>query len=252
MGYVSPASAWEKESDLRDFVRTELEKKGWKLQKEVSIDDFRIDLVGEYISPRDTTHSGTVIFGNVRRRVAIEVKVDRGTIGQAITKCWRIGSLPDFDEVYVAFPAIFFGEGIRDQLNPAPVGAILAGKDVEIVSPRWNHQPANLGIRWDGPSSVRAGDVVEFRLLASNASNVVGKAALGVTFVWKPSGPLRRARGEKNRKIHDRLDPGENASIPFTMRIASNAKPGKYPVYYSVSSRKMTLQSSYQEVMVVR
>ncbi len=122
--------------------------------------------------------------------------------------------------------------------------------EIELIPPAWHRQPPSLGIGGSWPPTVRVGDEVEFSLQASNASNVIGKAALDVEFEWKPAYPFKRPKGENNRKSFGRIDPGENASTSFKLKVASDAKPGRYPISYSVSGRRIQTVSRYQEIAV--
>ena len=242
---------WENEAEFRDFIKRKLEEHGHIVNSEVTISRFRIDLIAEKEEVVDVQVRNAAILPRPTKNVikAIAVKLhDRGEIYNALSRCMNLSYLPQIDEVYLAIPGTHFRKDIQEHLESMPIGVIVAKEqEIKIHPPAWNRRPPRLRGGGGYPSVVSVGDIFEIRVDARNDGE---KDALNVHLEWTPAGPFRRPKGEKNRKSIARLEPGQSVSMPFKVKVRSETKPGKYPIFTKISAEGLESRTSMFEVTV--
>lgn len=238
---------WENEAEFRNFIKRKLEEAGHVVKSEVRIyRRFRVDLIAE----KEELITMSPIDMKTKVVKAIKAKLyDKGKIYDAISRCTNLSYYSSqIDQFYVAFPEIFFQKAVREYLQNTPVGAIIAKQDsIQIIPPAWNRSPPSLSGGGSYPNSVSPGEEFEIKV---DANNHGGKFAFNVVFEWMPAGPFRRPRGEKNRKIIGRLEPGQQVSMPFKIRVRSNTLPGKYLILTKISADGLDARTLSYEVEV--
>ena len=228
---------WECETELTDFIKKKLEGKGYQVRKEVRLGRVKIDLIAEGEEPIVGPRGGRGFIDRGTKKIVkgIEVKLDNRRIYDAISRCNRLSyELPQLDELYVAFPKFYDRKDLREVLKQVPLGIILANeKGIEIIPPPWNRKPPSLDGMSLGHSKVSPGQ--EFTVTIG-AANRGGKCAFNVKLEWKPAGPFRKPIGENNRKIVRKLEPGQNVSMPFKVKVKPETIPGPYTFMTRVSA----------------
>lgn len=237
---------WESEAEFRDFIKRKLEEMGHSVKSEVIIyKRIRVDLISEkeelVFSP---------IVGTKKKVVrAIEAKLyNKGKIYDAISRCMNLSYLPQIDEVYVAFPEIFFQKAVREYLQNIPVGALTVKQDgIQIIPPTWNRKPPSLLGGGSYPNNVSVGEEFEIKV---DAGNIGGKIAMNVVLEWMPAGPFRRPQAEKNRKVITQLEPSQHVSMPFKVKVRSKTPPGKYYLFTKILANGIAARTSSYEIEV--
>jgi len=160
----------------------------------------------------------------------------------ALSYVRELQKFPNITHVCIAVPLIHLKKDFIEYAKGLGVGVI--GVTEEKIE--WHVRPSTLpqlelGIGFSRPTKVSPGEVFEIRF--SITAN--HKIATNICAMYTPSGPLRRPPGEKNRKCIEELKPEEQKDIILKVKVRSDTKPAKYPLFTKIASDGYEKSSVY-------
>jgi hypothetical protein len=211
-----------------------LKKEGYCVKKEVRISrGFRPDI---------RAIKDEIVY-------AIEVKVKPRGVMDDISKAYQLLQLPEPDEVYVAAPEDLIIEDHIAFAKRTGVGllTVSGSKLVWLVSSRQLKPPklsASGGVTGEEHF---AGETFEIH---RNVMNRGQKIAKGLLAYCTPAGPF--AFAPKTPRIYRKafLEPDEDWSVEFKIRVRKKARPGGYPLMTVITAENADRSDMLFEVRV--
>ena len=233
------------ESDLRDYIKECLVKRGHEVNTEVTIyKGYRIDLLVTWKSDDMNENNPDRKVG---KKEAIEVKVERYDILDGISYANELKKLPMIDFCSVAAPSIFCGEDEVKFSSMLNIGLLsVSENEVKyLITPRLVPQ-FSLGKSYSVPNIVNPGDefTIRYSLVAKN------KIAANVQVEYTPSGPFRQPQAGKNRSTIIEIPPNEREDVELYVKVREESKSGIFPLLIKIQCEGMKTEYDLLQIQI--